>query len=219
MKIKNLTIPLIAAAAFAATIAFHPGIAYSEPQLSSAVQTSRIKDTANYTIDPMHTSVYFEISHMGLANVHGRINKFSGTIKEDAVNPSRSSVDFTAQVNTIDTNVVPRDTHLKSADFFDVAKYPTLTFKSTSVREMTNGYVVEGDLTIKAVTKRISIPFKRYGVLPGSGDQPARVGYVADPIRINRRDFGINYGDNLPNGNAAIGDTVTIRLNVEATKA
>lgn len=218
MKVKYATLPAIAVMAFAAYVGFHPGIAYSEPQISSAVATSRIQDTATYNIDPMHTSIYFEISHMGLANVHGRINKFSGTIREDATDPTRSSVQFTAQTETIDTNVAPRDTHLKSADFFDVAKYPTITFKSTSLRSTPTGYIVNGDLTIKDVTKPISIAFRRYGVLK-TQDQPDRVGYVAEPLRINRRDFNINYGQNLPNGNAAIGDTVTIRINVEATKA
>jgi polyisoprenoid-binding protein YceI len=217
MNIKLTLIPVAAIAGFGSYVAFHPGIAYAEPTQGAQIKPAQIATTGNYTIDPMHTSIYFQINHMGLTNVHGRLGKFEGKIVQNA-DLSRSSVQFTAQTDSIDTNVAPRDTHLKSKDFFEVEKYPTLNFKSTKIGKWGDGYVAVGDLTIKDVTKQVRIPFKYYGPLPGGGDQPERIGIIAEPIQINRRDFNVNYGNNLPNGIPAIGDYVTILLAVEATR-
>jgi polyisoprenoid-binding protein YceI len=218
MKLRSAIIPLVAVAAVGTYIAFHPGVAYAEPKIAQVGKPTQITGTGTYTIDPMHTSIYFEVSHMGLANVHGRFNKFSGKITQAGSDLSKASVEFTAKVDSIDTNVAPRDTHLKSADFFEVAKYPDLTFKSTKVSKSEDGYIADGVLSIKGNSKPVSLPFKYYGPLPGSGDQPTRIGVIVEPIKINRRDFGITYGSNLPNGDPMIGDQVTIRLNVEATQ-
>lgn len=218
MKIRYALIPASFTLAFGVYVAFHPGVAYAEPKIAAENRPTEIAQDASYSIDPMHTSIYFEIPHMGLANVHGRINKFEGKIVENASDLTKSSVQFTAQTDSIDTGVAPRDTHLKSADFFEVEKFPQITFKSTKVSKSRNGYVAEGDLTIKGVTKKVSIPFKHYGPLKGTGDQPDKIGVIADPIKINRRDFGITYGNNLPNGTPAIGNDVTIRISLEAAK-
>ena len=217
MNIKLTLIPVAAIAGFGSFVAFHPGIAYAEPTQGAQIKPAQIATTGNYTIDPMHTSIYFQINHMGLTNVHGRFGKFEGKIVQNA-DLSRSSVHFTAQTDSIDTNVAPRDTHLKSRDFFEVEKYPTLNFKSTKIGKWGDGYVAVGDLTIKDVTKQVRIPFKYYGPLAGGGDQPERIGIIAEPIVINRRHFNVNYGNNLPNGVPAIGNYVTIRLAVEATR-
>lgn len=219
MKVKYALIPATLAVGFGAYVAFHPGVAYAEPLIVSQGKAMEIKDTANYSIDPMHTSIYFEIPHMGLANVHGRINKFTGKVSTSGADLSKASVEFSAEARSIDTGVTPRDTHLKSADFFAVEKYPAITFKSTKISKSRNGYTAEGDLTIKAVTKKVSIPFKFYGPLKGSGEQPDKIGVIAEPIKINRRDFGVNYGNNLPDGTPAIGNEVTIRIALEAAKA
>jgi polyisoprenoid-binding protein YceI len=218
MNIKYTLIPVAAIAGFGAYMAFHPGVAYAEPSQVSQIKPTKISSTGNYTIDPMHTSIYFQINHMGLTNVHGRFGKFEGKIVQGGSGLEKSSVEFTALTNSIDTNVAPRDTHLKSKDFFEVETYPTLTFKSTKSGKWGVGYVAVGDLKIKDVTKQVRIPFRYFGPLPGSGDQPERIGIIADPITINRRDYNINYGNNLPNGIPAIGDVVTIRLAVEATR-
>ena len=217
MNVKLTLIPIAAIAGFGSYVAFHPGVAYAEPSQAGQIKPSQISTVGNYMIDPMHTSIYFQINHMGLTNVHGRFGKFEGKIVQ---NPdlSRSSVQFTAQTNSIDTNVPPRDTHLKSKDFFEVETYPTLSFKSTKIGKWGAGYVAVGDLTIKDVTKQVRIPFRYFGPLPGAGDQPERIGIIAEPLVINRRNFNINYGNNLPNGIPAVGNDVTIRLAVEATK-
>jgi polyisoprenoid-binding protein YceI len=217
MNIKLTLIPAAAIAGFAGYVSFHPGVAIAEPNLSSQITPTLIKTVGNYTVDPMHTSIYFHINHMGLTNVHGRFGKFDGKIVQHP-DLNKSSVQFTAQTDSIDTNVAPRDTHLKSKDFFEVETYPTLTFKSTKIGRWQGGYVAVGNLTIKDVTKQVRIPFKYYGPLAGGADQPERIGIIADPLVINRRDFNIAYGNNLPNGVPAIGNDVVIKLAVEATK-
>lgn len=218
MNIKYTLIPAAAIAGFGAYVAFHPGVAYAGPSQAGQIKPTQIATSGNYTIDPMHTSIYFQINHMGLTNVHGRFEKFEGKIVQGGANLSKASVTFTAQTNSIDTNVEPRDNHLRSKDFLEVETYPTLTFKSTKIGKWGNGYVAVGDLTIKDVTKQVRIPFRYFGPLPGSGDQPERIGIIAEPIVINRRHFNVNYGNNLPNGVPAIGNDVTIRLAVEATR-
>lgn len=217
MKVRYALIPATLAIGLGAYIAFHPGVAYAEPRMAATGQPTAIVQDASYTIDPMHTSIYFEISHMGLANIHGRINKFTGKIVENS-DVAKSSVEFTAEATSIDTGVVPRDNHLRSADFFEVEKFPLITFKSTKISKTDTGYLAEGDLTIKGATKKVSIPFKRYGPLKGTGDQPDKIGVIADPIKINRRDFNNTYGNNLPDGTPAIGNEVTIRVSLEANK-
>lgn len=217
-NLKYTLIPVAAIAGFGAYVAFHPGIAYAEPRIGTQVRPSQIATTGTYTIDPMHTSIYFEINHMGLSNVHGRFDKFEGKINLGGTDLSKSGVTFTAQTESVNTNVAARDNHLRTADFFEVAKYPTLSFKSNRIERRPGGYVAIGDLTIKDVTKQIRIPFRFFGPLPGGPDQPERVGIIADPIKINRRDYHVNYGGNLPNGVPAVGDEVTIRIASEGTR-
>lgn len=201
-------------ATFGAVMAFHPGIAFAETPL--AQQAPAPLQGGSFTTDPMHTCVGFEIGHLGLSRIQGRFDKTSGHIVADPKNLDASSVTFTAQTESVDTNVAPRDAHLKTPDFFDAAKYPEIKFVSTKIRKKGKGYVAEGDLTIKATTKHIEIPFKAYGPItdPWGG---TRVGIVADPIKIDRQAYGIAYNEKLPNGEPAVSNEVTIRLSVEAT--
>jgi polyisoprenoid-binding protein YceI len=219
MKLKITLIPISVVAGLTAYVALHPGVAYAEPRMASGKATP-FAQQANYTIDPEHTSLYFEIRHLGLSVVHGRINKFSGKVAEDEKDLTKSSVELTAQVDSIDTAVPARDTHLKAADFFDVAKYPTITFKSTKIVKAKDGYVLTGDLTIKDKTKSISIPFKHYGPLSmkNFGDQPDRIGVIAEPIVIKRSDFGVGNQFKLPDGTEGASDAVTLRISMEATR-
>lgn len=219
MKIKTLLIPIALVTGLAGYIGLHPGVAYSEPRMVAGKPTAFAEQTS-YTIDPAHTSIYFEINHLQLSQVHGRINKFSGTVIENEKEPEKSSVEFTAQVDSIDTGVPPRDEHLRKPDFFDVEKYPELSFKSKKVAKAKKGYVVTGDLTIKDKTKEISIPFKHYGpyTMKGMGEQPTRIGIVAEPITIKRSDFGVSNTDKLPDGTVGISDEVIVRISLEATR-
>ena len=212
-----LFVPVAAVLGGASYVAFHPGITYASPRIAHFAPTA-FTPQANYTIDPMHTSVYFEISHMGLSRIHGRINKFSGKIHEDSKDLSSSGVEFAAQIDSIDTAVSARDTHLKSADFFEATKYPELTFKSTKVEKSKDGYTLTGDLTIKGKAKSVSIPFKHYGPYTLTvGDKSTRIGVIAEPITLKRSDFGVGGPFALPDGTPGVSDELTVRISLEGT--
>lgn len=215
MKFKIALAALALATTYAGYVAFHPGIALAKARMSETPAT-RMDKTATYKLDEFHTNVYFDITHLGLSQVHGRFNKYSGTIHEDAADLTKSTVEFTAQIDSVDTAVAARDAHLKTADFFDAAKYPVLTFKSTKVEKQGAGYVVTGDLTIKGKTKSIRIPFRHYGPLKlDVGDKSTRIGIVADPITIKRSDFGVGADIKLPGGVEGASDKVTVRISFE----
>lgn len=217
MKSRITLIPIALAAGFAAYLALHPGVAYTEPRIDAGKPTTFARQ-ASYSIDAMHAGIYFEITHLGLSKVSGRFNKFSGKIVEDENDLTNSSVEFTAQVDSVDTAVAARDTHLRTADFFEVAKYPEMTFKSTKVAKEKDGYVVTGDLTIKGKTRSVSIPFKHYGPLTLTvGDKATRIGIVAEPITLKRSDFGVGNQFKLPDGTEGASDAVTVRISLEAT--
>jgi polyisoprenoid-binding protein YceI len=219
MKLKLAFLPLVLATGCAAYVVFHPGVAYAEPRIA-ATPTTAFAEPADYAIDPMHASIYFEITHLGLSKVHGRFNKFTAKLHEDEKNLANSRIEFRAEIGSVDTAVPARDAHLRTADFFDAEKYPELSFKSTKVAKTKSGYVVTGDLTIKDKTKTISIPFKHYGpyTIKGMDDQPPRVGIIAEPITIKRSDFGVGSTAPLPDGTMGVSDEVVVRLSFEATK-
>lgn len=216
MKAKLALLPLAVLLAGASVVAFHPGVAYAAPRLAAAPRTPMIA-AATYAIDPMHTSVSFEIEHMGLSKVHGRIDKFSGRVVEDP-DLAKASVEFTGEIASIDTAVPARDKHIQAPDYFDAEKYPTLSFKSTKVAKAGEDYVVTGDLTIKGVSKSVAITFSHRGPVEAPGTGPARVGVIAQPFTIKRTDFGIGKGDKMPNGVMPLSDEVVMRLSLEATK-
>ena len=167
-----------------------------------------------YNFDKAHTSIGFNVKHMGLVNVPGYFRDFTGTVNYDAKDIIKSSVEFTAKMTSVDTGVGKRDDHLRTADFFEVEKYPDMTFKSTKVERKGKDLTVIGDLTMKGVTKQISFPAQIAGFIK---DQRGgtRAGVTAETT-INRRDFGVNYGSNLPNGAQVISDQVQVILNIEA---
>ena len=166
-----------------------------------------------YTFDKAHSSIGFRVKHMGLVDVPGYFRDFTGTINYNAEDMTKSTVEFTAKMTSVDTGVAPRDKHLRTADFFEVEKYPEMTFKSTKVEKKGKQWMLTGDLTMKGVTKSITFPFQVVGFLPG--EKATRTGVVAQTV-INRRDFGVTYGDTLPNGVAALSDEVRIDLQIEA---
>jgi polyisoprenoid-binding protein YceI len=171
----------------------------------------------DYKIDPAHSIIGFAIRHFEINWVEGRFKDFNGAIRLDDKDITRSSVEFTAKAASIDTGVEGRDKHLRTADFFEVEKYPELSFKSTGVeRKGKERYVLKGDLTIKGVTKPVAIPFTITGAVVDTRDN-TRIG-IEGQTKINRRDFGVNWGHALPVGGADVGDEVTINLNLEAIK-
>ncbi|MFN7959028.1 MAG: YceI family protein [Holophagaceae bacterium] len=165
-----------------------------------------------YKIDPVHSEVSFKIRHL-LAKTSGRFTKFGGTIKVDTADISKSSVEVSIDAASINTDNEGRDKHLKTADFFDVEKFPTITFKSTSVKEVAKGKLeVTGDFTLRGVTKRITFPITAAGTQPGMKPGTVVAGFIDGALTINRNDYGIKYGPGV------LGDEVAISLNIEAGK-
>ena len=168
-----------------------------------------------YNFDKAHSSIGFRVKHMGLVDVPGYFRDFTGTVNYDAKDLTKSTVEFTAKTTSVDTGVAPRDNHLRTKDFFEVETYPEMTFKSTKVEKKGKGLMITGDLTMKGVTKSISFPFNVVGFLKDEKSGATRMGATAETV-INRRDFGVNYGGNLPNGAQMLSDNITVILNVEA---
>lgn len=171
----------------------------------------------DYQIDPAHSIIGFSIRHLEIAWVEGRFKDFKGTIHFDEKDLTKSSVEFSAKVESIDTGVEQRNAHLRTADFFDVAKYPEMSFKSTRVeRQGKDKYVLHGDFTLKGVTKQVAIPFAVTGAIKDPWGN-TRFGVQAQ-TKIDRRDYGITWGKALENGGLDVGNEVTIELQLEAMK-
>jgi len=207
---------LAAAVATLSAVTFYGGPAAVEA-VAQAGQTKVAYvpiPAGDYRIDPAHSVVGFAIRHMEIAWVEGRFKDFEGTIHYDDKDVTKSSVEFTAKSASIDTGVEARDKHLRNADFFEVEKYPTLSFKSTRVERKGDAYVLHGDLTLKGVTKPVQLPFKVAGAVK---DQRGNTRFgVEAQTTVNRRDFGINFGGDMPGGGLAIGNEVNITLHLEA---
>src|SRR5688572_14479450 len=168
-----------------------------------------------YKIDAAHSTIGFSIRHNEITWVSGRFRDFSGTINYDDKDVTKSSVDFKAKVESIDTGVTNRDNHLRTADFFEVAKFPDMTFKSTRVEKKgKDRYVLHGDFTLKGVTKQVALPFTITGAIK-DGRGNTRIG-IAAQTRIDRRDYGITWGHALATGGFDVGHDVTINLHLEA---
>lgn len=188
-----------------------------ETTIPADAKAMKLAETGTYNFDKAHSFIGFKVKHMGLIDVPGFFRDFTGTVNFDSADPAKSTVEFKAMATSVDTGVAGRDGHLRKADFFDVEKFPELTFKSTSVSKKGEGWIVNGDLTMRGVTKPVSIPFEVTGFVPGGERAGAKIG-IAGETKINRRDFGVNYGNNLPSGVPQIADEVKIVLQIEAAK-
>ncbi len=208
-----LTVALLIASNFG-TSAENATIA--EKFASVDTKLSAQEQTGTYNFDKAHSSIGFRVRHMGLVDVPGYFRDFTGTINYDGKDVAKSSVQFTAKMESVDTGVAPRDKHLRTADFFEVEKYPEMTFKSTKVEKKGKNWMVTGDLTMKGVTKQISMPITVAGF--AQDQRGTKMGVTAETT-INRRDFGVNYGSNLPSGVPVLSDDIKVVLNVEAAKA
>jgi polyisoprenoid-binding protein YceI len=179
----------------------------------TSVMSAQMKD---WKIDGAHSEADFSIKHMAISTVHGSFRGVSGVIHFDAANVSKSSVDAVIDVTTVDTGVAARDGHLKSPDFFDTAKFPTMTFKSTSVTKSGSGYSVTGDLTLHGVTKSVVLALETPGKEePGMDKKSVHRGFTATTT-INRKDFGLSWNGSLSTGDAVLSDDVKIELDIEA---
>lgn len=189
--------------------------------LSLAMAAPSIAAPKTLKLDPAHTVVGFSVRHF-FSKVPGRFNQFEGTIQLDEKDWAASSVEATIQSASIYTNNEKRDGHLKSADFFDVEKFPTLTFKSTNVTPgADNTLQVAGDLTIHGVTKPVVLDVSFLGSGPvsiGGRGTMERAGFEAT-TKVDRKDFGIVWNRTLDQGGTMLGDDVTINIQVEAMNA
>lgn len=166
-----------------------------------------------WDIDPAHSEVGFVVRHLVVTKVRGRFASFNGTIVT-AENPLESSVDISIDLNSITTNQEQRDAHLRSADFFEVETYPTMTYKGSGVRQEGDHFVLDGELTLKGVTKVVPLTFEVNGI----GENPLTNGVVAGfsgHASINRKDFNVNF-EGVQNGIAVVADKVDIHIEVEA---
>jgi polyisoprenoid-binding protein YceI len=170
----------------------------------------------DYRMDASHSVIGFSIRHNELALVNGRFKNFTGTIHFDDKDVTKSSVEFTAKVESIDTGVEGRDKHLRTADFFEVEKYPDMTFKSTRVERKGKNYLLYGDLTLKGVTKPVTLPFTLTGAIK-DGRGNTRIGISAQ-TKLDRRDFGITWGHALASGGFDVAHDVMIDLQFEAVQ-
>jgi polyisoprenoid-binding protein YceI len=167
-----------------------------------------------YNFDKSHTEMTFQVRHL-VTRVRGRFSDFTGSLKYDDAAPENSSVSVTIQAASVDTNEQQRDGHLRSADFFEVEKHPTITFNSKKmIKKGSDSYDVIGDLTIRGVTKEITLPVTHLGAAKDPwGNQ--RLGFEAEQT-VNRKDFGLMWNAALETGGFLVGDDVKIALQVQA---
>lgn len=169
-----------------------------------------------WTIDPVHSEVGFSVRHMMVSKVRGKFTTFSGQLVTGA-EPLASSVTAEIDLASIDTGNEQRDDHIRSADFFEVDAHPTMTYRSTGIRLEGGEYILDGELTLKGVTKitPLALELNGFGPDPYGG---TRTGFTATG-EINRRDFGVNFNAALETGGAVVADKVTLHLEIEAVLA
>ncbi|AWK74959.1 YceI family protein [Rhodococcus sp. NPDC019627] len=180
--------------------------------MTTAITTLPGLTAGTWAIDPVHSTVGFSVRHLMVSKVRGTFNDFTGaiTVAEDGT----ASVTAEIQVASIDTKNADRDAHIKSADFFDAEQFPTATFTSTGIRTKGDDYVVDGNFTLRGVTRPVELALEFNGVNPGMGNGPV-AGFEATTV-LNRKDFGISIDMPLEGGGAVVGDKITISLEIEA---
>jgi len=172
-----------------------------------------------WTIDASHSAAHFAVRHMMVSTVRGDMGKITGTVTFDPAKPAAGSIEATIDVTGIDTREAGRDKHLKSADFFDVEKFPTITFKSKRIDPVAaGGFKITGDLTMKGVTKEVVLDAEP--LRPAIKDQrgAARTGTTAT-TKLNRQDFGITWSRALDGGGVVVSDEVSVTIDIELISA
>jgi polyisoprenoid-binding protein YceI len=174
-------------------------------------------DKATWTIDPAHTEIGFAVRHLMLSTVRGRFGAVTGTVTVDEKNPKAAQVDVTIDVTSVDTRQEMRDNHLRSPDFFDVAKYQTMHFVSKRIEgDVTKKFRVVGDLTIKDRTREVTLDVTLEGraIDPWGND---RVGFSATG-KLNRADFGLTWNQALETGGVVVGDEIKLSIDAELVR-
>lgn len=186
----------------------------ANPQTSTTASA-----TSTWTIDPSHSVAEFKVKHMMISNVKGQFTGIQGTLTHSEKSPTESHIDVTIDAASVNTREPQRDAHLRSADFFDAEKFPTLTFKSTRVTRTGDGELsVAGDLTIHGITRPVVLAVE--GPTPAAKDPwgNTRMGASAT-TKINRKDFGLTWNAALETGGILVGEEITITLDMQFIKA
>jgi len=186
--------------------------------LLASIAATGLARASSWEIDGSHSSAQFSIKHLMVSNVRGEFSKVAGTLNLDDKDITKSSVDVSIDVNTINTREAKRDAHLKSPDFFDAAKFPALTFKSKKVEKAgADKLKVTGDLTIHGVTKEVVLNVEGPTAEIKDPFGNAKRGATAT-TKINRKDFGLNWNKALEAGGVLVGEEVNITIDVELLK-
>lgn len=173
---------------------------------------------SKWGFDAMHTNIGFTVSHMGISLMEGEFNEFSGEVTTGKEDFSDAKVAFTIKSASINTDVTPRDEHLKSADFFDVEKYPEIKFAgAVKGRSIANTYVLAGELTMHGITKPVTLKLTYMGQAYDGHNKLQKAGFKVSGV-VNRDDFGIAYNAPMPSGAPMIGREVNLKINVELVK-
>ncbi|AXC09835.1 Protein yceI precursor [Acidisarcina polymorpha] len=173
--------------------------------------------TSTWKIDPAHSEADFTVKHMGISNVHGRFGGVTGTVNLDEKDPGKSSVNATIDVTTVDTGNSKRDDHLKSPDFFDAAKYPTMNFVSKKLTDDGGKKQLIGDLTMHGVTKSVTLDLDGPSKEQVDPQGKTRIAFSAT-TSIHRQDFGLIWSGSLKSGDSVVGDDIKVELDVEIVK-
>ena len=183
-----------------------------------ATTTATPTSTTTWNLDPAHSAAEFKVKHMMISTIKGSLPGLTGVLKENTVAPSRTTIEASIDVSTLSTGDGQRDGHLKSPDFFEVEKFPTMTFKSTSVKKKAEGeYAVTGDLTVHGVTRPVTFAVEGPSA-PGKDPWGnTRIGLSAT-TKINRKDFGLTWNSALETGGFLVGEEVAISLDVQFIK-
>lgn len=169
-----------------------------------------------WLIDPTHSEVHFKVKHLVISTVSGTFKTFDGSLESENEDFQDSSIEFTLDVNSIDTNQEQRDVHLKSADFFDVEKFPRISFKSTTFVKDGEDYVLTGDLTIKDVTKQVKLNVE-YGGAATDFYGNDKAGFEVAG-KISRKEFGLTWEGITEAGAIVVGDDIKLQMNIQLTK-
>lgn len=173
--------------------------------------------TGDYTIDASHSRIGFIARHAMVTKVRGSFSDFAGSVHLDAANPATSTAEVSIDVASIDTRNEQRDGHLRTNDFFDALAFPKITFKSTSVHRLENGdFDVTGDLTIKDVTKSVTVTFE-YAGLANDPFGNVRAGFEGK-VSLNRSDYGVTFNAALDTGGVLVSEKITIEIDISAVK-
>jgi len=174
--------------------------------------------TKKWAIDTTHSAVDFSVKHMMISRVKGSFNEFTADVEADVTDLTTAKINFTIDVNSVDTRSTDRDNHLRSGDFFDVEKYPSITFVSTDVKKIGDDeYELTGDVTIKDVTKQETFTVE----YEGSGQDPwgnEKVGFTANG-KLNRKAYGLTWNQTLETGGVLVGEDIKINLQIQAQQA